>query len=170
MDFVEEIDPGMAAANDALLEESTPVFLAEPAEQGQEDGLSEDESAALDAEDDLEDFDGSEPSTGVMPTPAPVPLESRPASFDVPLATLASRVLVKLALARSRSDAYDKVNAVLGSEGISLGPAGGGGGIAVRSPGDEHVVHGPDDLALLPDSLEPLRPLLKQIFRLRAAG
>ena len=171
---MESIDDSVAAANDAFLstaedllptadEESSPLIEQEEASPQTEDEetspLSEEEGAAL-SEFSLDgDFD---PAPEVAPSPVLVPGALISTAW-------VSKALLKVAMARTREDALVKANGLLADEGVEI-HGDSDGSLSVRCGAAAHDLADVNALASLPASFEPLRPLLKQIFRLRAVG
>ncbi len=171
MEFVESIDDSVAASNDAFLATAEDSSFSEVEETSP---LTEEEGDALselsldgDFDPDSEGADGTDGAQGsqgaeVVPSPvsAPVALIS---------AAAVSKALVKVALVRTREEALVKANGLLAEEGVEI-QRDAEGRLSVRCNDATHDVADVNALARLPASFEPLRPLLKQIFRLRAVG
>jgi hypothetical protein len=71
-------------------------------------------------------------------------------------------------VARGREGALSNVNALLGEAGLTLSTGEDGVSLMLVAPAGEWSLS--DGGAELPTGFEPLRPLLKQIFRLPSSS
>ncbi len=160
--------PGSDADDGLLGSDAESLFASEPDDDFKELDADPvvDPVDTLDSVDTVDTFETVETSA-VAVDGFDVPEESAPE--QVPLApALLSRALLKATVARGREGALSNVNALLGEAGLTLSTGEDGVSLMLVAPAGEWSLS--DGGAELPTGFEPLRPLLKQIFRLPSSS
>lgn len=172
MEFLENIDDSVASANDALLvsaeeasEEASEVASFEASSDPFSEEMSSESSTSFDEPREEPPGEMSDEAFELAPEEAP----EEAMEEAVISKTSVSKALVKVALARSRQDALLHANALLQAESVEI-LSDSEGTLSVRHGNKERSLQDVTSLDTLAPSLEPLKPLLKQIFRLRAVG